>query len=123
MTAKIPTWITIACSLLTLLSVFIAFSLFTDPGGFIETVDFSNDETKLIAQMWGVRQFSIAFIIGFSLWKRSSSLLFLAMIAYFLITFLDIILGILHKDYELVIGTSVFSILSLAILIVLHKRG
>jgi len=123
MTAKIPTWITIVCSLITLLSVFVTYSLFTDPSAFIETVDFSNGETRLIAQMWGVRQFAIAFIIGYSLFKRSSQLLFLAMMAYFLMTFLDIFLGLLHKDYELVIGTSVFSVLALVILIVLNKRG
>ena len=70
MTAKIPTWIMIVCSLMTLLSVFVSYSLFTDPGSFIETADFSNGETRLIAQMWGVRQFAIAFIMGFSLWKR-----------------------------------------------------
>lgn len=113
---SIPLWIIIVCSLLGLLSLVVGCSLFIAPGSSIEHVDFSQPEIKNLADMWAVRQVSIAVIILYSLIRRSVPMLKISLIAYGLMTFMDGIIGIINQDVALAIGSLFFCAIAVIVM-------
>jgi len=118
----IPKWISIVSFLVALLALFVGASLYITPGTFLPGIDFSRLEIKNLTDMWAARQVAIGAIILYSVIRKSSSMLEVALIAYFLMTFQDIFIGVVHKDSGLIIGTSFFCLVSVAMLVTLFKK-
>ena len=97
------------------------FSLYVSPSTFIGDIDFSTPGTKYLTNMWAARQIAIAAIIGYSLWRRSVSMLKISLIAYCLMNFQDILIGVSRGDAGLIIGASVFFALPALMIFVLSQ--
>ena len=118
----IPKWINIVSILLSLLSLFVGFSLYFSPSSFIPNIDFSLKEINYLKNMWAARQVTIGAIIGYSIVKRSKPMLKLSLIAYALMNIQDIFIGISTSDNGLIIGASFFFILPTFMLFVLNRK-
>jgi hypothetical protein len=103
----IPKWIGIVCGLITLLGLFVGFSLYVSPGTFIKNVDFSSSNVRFLAQMWAVRQIAIAAIIGFSVFRKSIPMLQISLVAYGLMTLQDTVIGLFRGDMGMVVGSAI----------------
>jgi len=122
MAQAIPKWVTIASILITLLGLFVGGSLYYSPGASITGVDFSTKEVLLLAHMWAARQVAIALIIGYAVFRQSAPMLKISLIAYCLMTFQDVFIGVAQKDGALIGGSALFSILSAAMIYALGKK-
>ncbi|WP_045856975.1 hypothetical protein [Teredinibacter purpureus] len=123
MNKNIPLWITVVSMLLTLLGVFVGSSLYLSPATFVQQVNFSDPNVLFLAYMWGARQIAIALIIGYSTAKQSSLMLRVSLLAYCLMTFQDVFIGIVQNDSGLIIGSAIFCLLSATMMIVLWKKS
>ncbi len=112
MNQGLPKWIFITCTLISLLSFFVGVSLYLSPETFIKDVDFAAMGVRYLANMWAARQISIGGILAFSLLRRSSSMLQVSLLAYFLMNLQDAGIGILKADSGLIAGASIFTALS-----------
>jgi hypothetical protein len=122
MNNAIPRWITVVSILITLLGLFVGCSLYYAPGAFVKNIDFSSKEILFPAYMWAARQIAIALIIGYSVFRKSPTMLKISLIAYCLMTFQDIFIGLAQNDSGLIIGSSVFCVLSASIIYALSKK-
>ena len=123
MERSIPKWATVVSTLITLLGLFVGFSLYLSPATFVKNVDFSAAGTHYLAAMWAARQISIAAIIGFSLFRRSAVMLTVALVAYCLMTFQDILIGVSLGDVGLITGSGFVCILSASMIYALAKKN
>lgn len=112
MKKAIPTWIIIISGLITLLGFFVGISLYFAPGTFIPNVNFSAAEIKYLVNMWAARQIAVSAIIGYSLIKMSAEMLKISLMAYCLMNLQDVVIGIMKADNGLIIGASLFCLLS-----------
>lgn len=117
------TWEIAVCGFICLLGLFVDGSLYIAPATFIPGVDFSSPEVKTLTDMWAARQIAIAFIIGFSLLRKSLAMLQVSLVAYFLMTFQDIFIGVAHSDFGLMAGTGFFCAVSVLLLWNLARRS
>ena len=78
---KIPMWVAIVCGIIALMGLFVGGSLYISPGTFIPNIDFSSPDFKYLTNMWAARQVAIAFIIGYSLFRRSPEMLKISLMA------------------------------------------
>jgi ribulose kinase len=122
MNPVIPKWITIVSTLITLLGIFVGFSLYISPETFVPNVDFSALGARYLTQMWAARQIAIAAIIGYGVLQRSAAMLKIALIAYSLMTFQDIFIGVSLSDSGLIFGSSFFCSLAIIMLFVLSGK-
>ena len=120
---SIPKWVTIVSGIISLMGLFVGASLYLSPGTFIENVDFSLIGSRYLANMWAARQIAIAFIIGFSLLRKSADWLRLSLIAYCLMNVQDVGIGIWLGDMGLTTGASISTLLSGSMVLVLSKKG
>lgn len=51
----IPLWVTVVCSLIARMGLFVGGSLFVSPGTFIPNTDFANKSVRFLALMWATR--------------------------------------------------------------------
>jgi len=109
---SIPKWILIVCGLICLLGLFVGGSLYVSPGTFIPNVDFSSKGVQFLANMWAARQIAIAGIIGFSLLRKSVSMLRISLGAYVVMNVQDALIGVCGKDPGLAIGATFFGVLA-----------
>jgi hypothetical protein len=123
MDRSIPKWTAVVSVLITMLGLFVGFSLYLSPGTFVKNIDFSAAGTHYLASMWAARQISIAAIIGFSLFRRSAVMLTVALIAYCLMTFQDVLIGVSLSDVGLITGSSFGCILSASMIYTLTKKN
>lgn len=123
MEKSIPKWITVVSIPIAALGLFVGGSLYLSPATFIENVDFSTAGTRYLANMWAARQISIAAIIGYSVFRQSAVMLKVALIAYCLMTFQDIFIGVSIGDFVLIIVTSIFCLLSAYMIFVLSRNA
>ncbi len=117
-----PKWIIAVSSFISVVGLFVGISLYVSPGTFIENVDFSSVGTRYLAYMWAARQIAIAAIIGFSLVRRSAVMLKVSLLAYCLMNIQDVAIGIWLGDTGLVVGASIFTLLSGLMILVLSKK-
>ena len=122
MNRSIPKWIVVVSILITALGLFVGFSLYLSPGTFIENVDFSSKWTRYLTNMWAARQIAIAAIIGYSLLRRSTVMLKVSLIAYCLMNIQDVLIGLSLGDNGLIIGASLFCIVSGSMIFVLSQK-
>ena len=122
MNKLIPKWITAVSALITLVGLFVGISLYVSPAAFIKNIDFSTTQILLLPHMWAARQIAIAIIIGYSVFRQSVPMLAISLAAYCLMTFQDIFIGVSQKDSGLIIGSSVFCLLSASMILVLSKK-
>jgi len=120
---SIPKWVTIVSGIISLMGLFVGASLYLSPGTFIENVDFSLIGSRYLANMWAARQIAIAFIIGFSLLRKSADWLRLSLIAYCLMNVQDVGIGIWLGDMGLTTGASISTLLSGSMVLVLSKKA
>lgn len=123
MNPQIPKWITIVSALITLLGLFVGASLYISPETFVTNVDFSAQGSRYLAGMWAARQIAIAAIIGYAVFQKSAAMLKVSLIAYCLMTFQDIFIGVSLSDSGLIIGSSVFCALSALMIFVLSRKN
>jgi hypothetical protein len=109
MKKTIPLWITIVCSLMTLLGIFVGCSLYVSPGTFIPDTDFSTAGTRYLANMWAARQIALASIIGISTFKKSAPMLQISLLAYSIMNVQDAVIGFNRSDMGLMIGATLFA--------------
>jgi hypothetical protein len=112
MKKSIPKWIIAVSGLISLLGLFVGISLYFFPGVFIPGIDFSSSDVKYLTDMWAARQIAIAAIIGFSVLVRSSPMLGISLAAYSLMNIQDALIGYSRSDYGLLIGATVFCLIS-----------
>jgi hypothetical protein len=122
MNRPIPKWINICSSLVSLLGLFVGFSLYLSPGTFIKDVDFTAAGTLYITKMWAARQVAIAAVIAFSLYRRSSIMLRTSLLIYCLMNVQDIIIGMKQHDTGLTAGASFFCLLSATMIYALARN-
>jgi len=120
---SIPKWVTIVSGIISLMGLFVGASLYLSPGTFIENVDFSLIGSRYLSNMWAARQIAIAFIIGFSLLRKSADWLRLSLIAYCLMNVQDVGIGIWLGDMGLTTGASISTLLSGSMVLVLSKKA
>ena len=121
MKSSIPKWIAILSALIAALGLFVGCSLYLSPGTFIENVDFTSKWTRYLTNMWAARQIAIAAIIGYSVFRRSNVMLKVSLIAYCLMNFQDVLIGLSLGDKGLIIGASIGCILSGSMIFVLSQ--
>jgi hypothetical protein len=122
MNRPIPKWIVVMSILIASLGLFVGLSLYFSPGTFVENVDFSSKWTRYLAHMWAARQIAIAAIIAYSLVRRAAMMLKVSLIAYCLMNFQDILIGLSLGDAALTIGASLFGLLSGSMIFVLSQK-
>jgi hypothetical protein len=122
-TVKIPLWIRIVSGLFALLGIFVGISLYTSPETFMPDIDFKATGTHYLAQMWGARQIAIAGIIAFSVFRNSSPMLMVSLLAYGIMNVQDLVIGMSKQDYGLAGGASFFFLLPAIMIIVLVKKA
>jgi len=119
----IPKWITILSSLIALLGLFVGASLYISPGTFMPEINFSLPGITYLTNMWAARQVAIGFIIGYSVIRQSGSMLSISLTAYSIMNIQDTAIGIAKQDQGLIIGASLFCILSAIMIFVLNKSA
>ncbi len=113
---KIPRWILIISGFLGLLAAFVGLSLYFSPATFITNVDFSVPGHRNLVLMWATRQVSIAVVIIVSLFLRRAEMLWIALLAYGLMTLQDAVVGLSVSDTGLAFGSAFFFGLSALLL-------
>lgn len=121
MSKSIPKWISLVSALLSLLGLFVGFSLYFSPAKFMDQVDFSGKGVHFLTNMWAARQIAIASIIGYSVIRQSSQMLLVSLGAYCLMNLQDIFIGISMSDSGLGTGASIFTLISGSMIILLVK--
>jgi len=121
--SPITTWILIVSGLLGLLAIIVGFSLYFAPGSFIPDVDFSNPRIKYLSDMWAARQIAVGFILLYSIFSRSVPMLKISLIAYGIMNFQDIFIGVANGDNSLIIGATIFLIVPALLLFKLINLG
>ena len=117
----LPKWILIVSSFFTVLGLLVSFSLCFYPQAVLKTVDLTAKGVPYLIYMWAARQFTIGFIFGFAVFKKSPPMLTLAYIFFLVMNILDALVGIAISDSSLIIGTSIMCIISSAMLYVINK--
>ncbi len=115
----IPEWIVAVSALIAVPGLFVGLSLYLFPGTFIEGADFSLKWARYLSHMWAARQVAIAAVIAYSLVGRSGVMLQVFLIAYCLMNFQDILIGLTLGDLALPVGALIFGIYSGAVIFVL----
>jgi hypothetical protein len=118
----IPKWVAVISLFIAALGLFVGLSLYVSPATFIKEVDFSAKGVRYLTNMWGARQTAIAAIIGYSLVRRSSVMLKISLIAYFLMNIQDVMIGLMLGDIGLIVGASVAAILSGSMIVRLSRK-
>lgn len=121
-TTPFRTWEIAVCGFICLLGLFVGGSLYIAPATFIPGVDFSSAAVKTLTDMWAARQIAIAAIIGFSLLRKSVPMLQVSLVAYFLMTLQDILIGATRSDVGLMAGSAFFCAVSVLLLWNLTRR-
>lgn len=121
-TSPVPLWIRIVSGLISLLGLFVGISLYVSPGAFMPEIDFTANGVHYLAQMWAARQIAIAAIIAFSVVRNSAVMLLVSLLAYGLMNFQDILIGISKHDHGLAGGATFFFLLPLIMMIVLLRK-
>jgi hypothetical protein len=122
MDQAIPRWIAIVSGFIAALGLFIGCSLYLKPGMFIPGIDFSSNGAGYLAQMWAARQIAIDGIIAYSLFRRSSLMLSVSLIAYCVMNIQDAGIGLARGDSSLLIGASAFTVLTGVMVFVLSRK-
>ena len=122
MEKPIPTWITIVGSVIAALGLFVGCSLYVSPGTFIPGINFSDPGPAYLAHMWGARQVAIAAVIAYALFRRSSPMLRIALLAYCIMNVQDAGIGLAKGDMPLLCGASIVMILSGFMIFVLSRK-
>jgi hypothetical protein len=118
-----PKWISFVCGFMCLLGLFVGSSLYISPKTFIVDVDFSTSGVRFLAYMWAARQIAIAAIIGFSVLRKSVPMLQVSLVAYCLMVFQDVIIGIVRHDLGLILGSTFAGVLAVFISFRLSRQA
>ena len=106
---------------LGVLAAFVGLSLYVSPATFVTDVDFSVPAHRSLVLMWAARQVSIAAVILVSLALRRKEMLWIALLAYGLMTLQDAAIGLAFKDAVLTGGSAFFCGLSVWLLWKMRK--
>lgn len=118
-----PKWIRIVSGLFALMEVMVSISLCLSPETVLETVDLTGKGVIYVVYMWAARQFALGFIFGFATYKKSIPMLTIAYI-FFLVMFVgDFFIGLLQKEYSLVISATFMCIISGGLIFALNRRN
>ncbi|MCH7973904.1 MAG: hypothetical protein IH949_08465 [Bacteroidetes bacterium] len=119
---KIPKWILIISTLFALLGFIVSSTLLFAPENAIKTVDLEAKGVDYLIQMWAVRQFTVGFIFGFAVLKKSIPMLNIAYIFFLIMNIGDMIIGSLQNDNSLIIGASIMSVIAATMLYFIDKK-
>jgi hypothetical protein len=119
---SLPKWILIVTVLFAIMEIAVSVSLCFSPESVLETVDLSAQGVQYVVYMWAVRQFALGVIFAFAAWKRSSSMLTLAYLFFFVMFVGDFFVGVWQKETSLIISALVMCIISSIMIIAINKR-
>ena len=118
----LPKWLLIVSGLFALMELMVSILIWTSPESVLEEVDLSAKGIDYLSQMWAVRQFALGFILAFSTFKKSISMLTISYI-FFLVMFVgDFFIGILQKENSLIVSALVMCVISSALIFILNKK-
>ena len=120
--SKIPKWILLVSILFALLGFMVSSTLVFAPENAIKTVNFDAKGVNYLIQMWAVRQFTVGFIFLYSVLKKSKPMLNIAYIFFLVMNIGDIVGGFSQSDNSLIIGASVMSVVSIAMLYSINRK-
>ena len=120
--SKIPKWILLVSILFALLGFMVSSTLVFAPENAIKTVNFDAKGVNYLIQMWAVRQFTVGFIFLYSVLKKSKPMLNIAYIFFLVMNIGDIVVGFSQSDNSLIIGASVMSVVSIAMLYSINRK-
>jgi len=115
-------WILIVSGLFSLLGLIVSSTLIFSPESALQAVDLNAKGVDYLIYMWAARQFAVGFIFGFATFKKSTSMLTLSYIFFFVMNIADTFIGIYQKDSGLIIGAIVMCIISSIMIYFINKR-
>lgn len=117
----IPSWINVVTLFFAFMEIGVSITLFLSPQLVADNVDLTAQGVKFLFNIWATRQFSLGFILAYSFFKKSNSMLIICYI-FFTVMFLgDFTIGILQKNNGLIIGGAVMSMVGAVIIYFLQK--
>lgn len=122
MTRKIPLWVTIVASLMTLSILAFSINLVVHPKTFFPETDFLAKDVRHFTTMWAMRQFSIGALLAYSLIKQSIQPLKIALSFLFLVNVFTIIEGAYINNTFLIIESIIYCCISGIMIFAINKR-
>lgn len=119
---KLPLWILSISGIIALMEILVSFSIAIDPQSVLETVDFSATGVISLAYFWASRQFALGVIFAYAIFKKSSSMLFIAYLFLGVMFLGDGVIGLVQQEMPLIITGIVMAILSGVMMLVLNKK-
>lgn len=117
----IPSWINVVTLFFAFMEIGVSITLFLSPQLVADNVDLIAPGVKFLFNIWATRQFSLGFILAYSFFKKSNSMLIICYI-FFTVMFLgDFTISILQKNNGLIIGGAVMSMVGAVIIYFLQK--
>lgn len=120
-TSQLPKWILIVSGIIALMELAVSMQMSCAPESMLDMVDLKATGVDYVVQMWAVRQFALGVIFAFATLKKSAPMLTLAYV-FFLVMFLgDLVVGIGQKEIALIAGGTVFTVVSVVLLLAINK--
>lgn len=118
----LPNWTLIVSGLFALMEIGVSVSLFFSPQSFADKIDLDAKGVDFLMYIWAIRQFALGFIFAIATIKKSSQMLTLAYIFFFVMFIGDLVVGILLKDNTLVISAVVMCLIASALIFFINKK-
>ncbi len=122
MTNKIPVWISVLGSLLTLSGIAFSINLYFSPQTFFPEADFLAKDVKHFTDMWAMRQFAFSGLLVYGLIAQKGSTLKIGMWLLIAMNLLSIADAFLVLNYKVIIESIVYTVPAGIIIKVLNSR-